>query len=138
MPILVSLQPLVKCPAIKVLLPQHSYKSMFPFFGYEGKSWTMSNRAHISKNASAYLHFLGDGTESNISKEKRFTQASVLPEILLPIFAKDLRQFFSGFFHPCIFKAPEVIKCSFVAVSSQIEPIICIQSLYAHVQVLKN
>ena len=90
------------------------------------------------KNASAYLHFLGNGKESNISKEKRFTQASVLPEILLPIFAKDLLQFFSGFFHPCIFKAPEVIKCSFVAVSSQIEPIICIQSLYDQVQFLKN
>ena len=49
------------------------------------------------KNPSAYLHFLGDGTASNISKEKRFTQASVLPEILLSIFAKDLLQFFLDF-----------------------------------------
>ena len=73
------------------------------------------------KNASAYLHFLGNGTESNISKEKRFTQASVLPEILLPIFAKDLQQFFFGFFHPG--KAPEVIKCSFVAVALKLNPL---------------
>ena len=49
------------------------------------------------KNASAYLHFLGNGKESNISKEKRFTQASVLPEILLSIFAKDLLEFFLDF-----------------------------------------
>ena len=137
MPILVSLQPLVKCPAIQILLLHHSI--YVPIFRVRGKILDdVQPRPYFPKILLHICISLEMALRVIFLKEKRFTQASVLPEILLPIFAKDLLQFFSGFFHPCIFKAPEVIKCSFVAVSSQIEPIICIQSLYDQVQFLKN